>query len=235
MPDNTKPLSPYEPMQEPTDEKGFWNGAKQYIVGTPQHQTSALTKPQQESQYNILQSLQKIMQDLVAQPQNSFQDIANQQETNFQTRTIPSLAERFTALGAPLSSGGYREALGRASSGLHENLASMGAQYGQNQRSQSLDLLRTLLTGGMSPSLNLVGRQAGAPEEIAKAILPMLGAWMTSGASLAGGAPTQAQTSSANTAQIQGHNTNDYLNSLFANNGGMNANNFFQNAGITRG
>ena len=234
MPENLRPLSPYQPMQEPTDETGFWSGTKKFLFGTPQHKTSALTQPQQESQYNILQALQQLLQGMGTQPKNNFQDIARQQETSFQTRTIPSLAERFTAMGSPLSSGGYREALGRAASGLHENLAAMGAQYGQNERSQQLDMLRTLLSGGMSPALNMVGREAGAPEAMAKAILPMVGAYLTGGASLMGGAqqpPAQGQGFN----YAQGAQTNDYVNSLLSNRGGMNANNFFQNSGITRG
>lgn len=213
-------------------------GETGFLSGNAGGQISTLTPEQQKSQAAILQSLPQLLQQLQGpvQPSPGFQNIANQQMTNFQTRTVPSLAERFTAMGSPLSSGGYREALGRAASGLHENLAALGYQAGANERGQNLDLFRTLLSGGMSPSTAYMARQPGFTENVAGALLPVAGAYFGAGGSLGnlfGGG--QAQNKSYNLlAQnllSQQANPLDQLGALR----GTNPRDFFANSGIMRG
>lgn len=76
-----------------------------------------------------------------------FEPIAQQARTQFQTQTVPGIAERFTALG----SGGQRSsaftgALGQAGAGLEEGLASLQSQRG-------MDLLKLLLGTSLSPEV----------------------------------------------------------------------------------
>lgn len=56
--------------------------------------------------------------------------------SNFQTQTIPSIAERFAGLGA-LSSSGFQQQLGRAAVDLERELAALRSQYGAQERGQT--------------------------------------------------------------------------------------------------
>ncbi len=83
--------------------------------------------------------------------------ILNQARTEFNTRTIPGIAEAFTALPG---SGGQRSsafqgALGAAGAGLNENLAALQGQYDIEQQGQMMRLL------GMSPYENVY--EGGTP------------------------------------------------------------------------
>lgn len=155
-----------ESLTKKKGETGFFSGSQG-------GQISTLTPEQQKSQNLLLQNIPQLLQQLQGplQPSPGFENIANREMAKFKTQTVPSLAERFTAMGAPLSSGGYREALERATSGLHENLAALGYQAAANERSQNLDLLMTLLRGGMSPSTQYLASQPGFAENAARAAL----------------------------------------------------------------
>jgi len=96
----------------------------------------------------------------------NFAPIEAQARNQFQTQTIPSLAERFTAMGGEggQRSSAFQAALGNAGSQLEQGLAALKAQYalpqaqlaqnqqqlGLSQRGQQLDLLRTLLGGALN-------------------------------------------------------------------------------------
>lgn len=70
-----------------------------------------------------------------------FAPVAQHAMSQFASDTVPGLAERFTALGGggtQLGSSGFQGALGAAGAGLQESLASLGSQYGLQQR--GLDL-----------------------------------------------------------------------------------------------
>ena len=88
-----------------------------------------------------MQVLQMALSQL-QNPQQGFAPIAQQARSQFETQTLPSLVEQFTA-GAPSGerSSAFAGALGSAGAGLEENLASMGAQYGQRQQGLSQNLL----------------------------------------------------------------------------------------------
>ena len=74
-----------------------------------------------------------------------FEPIAQQARTQFEQKTIPSLAERFTAWGGQRSSG-FQQSLGQAGAGLEEALAAGKAQFGQQQQGQLQNLLGLGLT-----------------------------------------------------------------------------------------
>ncbi len=66
-----------------------------------------------------------------------FAPVAQHAMSQFASDTVPGLAERFTALGGggtQLGSSAFQGALGAAGAGLQESLASMGSQYGLQQR-----------------------------------------------------------------------------------------------------
>jgi len=67
-----------------------------------------------------------------------FGNIENLARTNFQTQTVPSLAERFTSMGNGQRSSGFQDALGRAGAGLEQNLAGMRSQFGMQQLNMGL-------------------------------------------------------------------------------------------------
>lgn len=225
------------PVQE--NENGFWQNLKEWLVGTPGRKISTFTPEQQMSQSQLLQQLGPLLQNIGMQPQNNFQDIANNEILKFNTQTIPSLAERFTAQGAGAQrSSDYMGMLGAAGAGLRSNLASMGAQYQQNQRGQQIELLRSLMSGGFSPSTQYQARQSGAPEQFLSSYLGTAGP--ASLANTLGGLFGKSQNQPAQSGQgfnyAQGSQTNDYISNLLRNQGmGMNPNSFFQNSGIMRG
>jgi len=72
-----------------------------------------------------------------------FSPIEDQARRQFTTKTIPSLAERFTALGGGQRSSAFPGALGSAASELESNLASLRAQYGERARQQGFQELST--------------------------------------------------------------------------------------------
>lgn len=76
-----------------------------------------------------------------------FGPIEQQARRGFQQKTLPSIAERFTAMGASPSSGGLYQALSQAGSDLEGNLAAMRQQYGLQQQG----LLQNLLQTGLQP------------------------------------------------------------------------------------
>src|SRR5690348_5136113 len=80
-----------------------------------------------------------------------FAPLAQQAKSQFYQDTVPTLAERFTALGNGQRSSAFEGALGRAGAGLEENLAALKAQYDYNnfQNQQSHYLNRIL--GGIQP------------------------------------------------------------------------------------
>lgn len=84
-----------------------------------------------------------------------FQQIEDQARANFQTKTVPSLAERFGGQGMERGSSALTGQLAAAGSGLDRDLAALKYQYGQKQ-------LGPLLNAALKPSttfLNQEGQQ----------------------------------------------------------------------------
>lgn len=79
-------------------------------------------------------------------PYEGFEPIANQARDEFQSSTIPSLAERFSSMGSGgQRSSAFQGALGQAGAGLQSNLAALRSQYGLQQQQQSGNLLNQAL------------------------------------------------------------------------------------------
>ena len=114
-------------------------------------QLPTLTPQQQAWQQQAGQMATQGLQD----PTAGFNPIADRARSQFQSQTIPSLAERFTSFGQ----GGQRSsdfigAMAGAGSDLEEGLAGQAAQFGlQNQ-----GLLQQLLGIGMQPSFENIYR-----------------------------------------------------------------------------
>lgn len=82
-------------------------------------------------------------------PYAGFEDISNYATSQFNQNIVPSLAERFSAMGNnSISSPAFASQLGQAGSGLAQALAAMKQQYGQKNQQNALSLLAL----GLSPS-----------------------------------------------------------------------------------
>lgn len=113
---------------------------------------SRLTPEQQTLQSQIGQMGIQGLQN----PYEGFQPIENQAREQFSQSTIPSLAERFTSMGAGgQKSSAFQGALGQAASGLESSLAALRSQYGMQNRGLSSNLLGQAL----SPSFDTVYQQ----------------------------------------------------------------------------
>lgn len=141
--------------------------ALESLFGYPA-QTQQLPRftPEQQSALNQLLSLGSAN---IQKPYEGFAPIEQQARTQFQTQTIPSIAERFTAMGgAQKGSSAFQGVLGSAASGLESQLAALKSQYGLQQRQQGLQQLGLGLTpsfeniyqpqttgflGGLAPAL----------------------------------------------------------------------------------
>lgn len=135
--------------------------------------------PEIQSKFN------KIIADILGQYQQGafdFAPIAEQARTQFQQRTVPSIAERFTAMGGQRSSA-FGQQLGAAGAGLEESLAALGSQYGLQQQR----LLQNLLALGAQEPVYL-SPQPTTGQSIAQAVggglgqaLPLLGLGLLGG------------------------------------------------------
>lgn len=151
-------LSPQQQfaMLNQQPQKRFGKRLKESLVGSP---GQAQFLPTQTGPQNQLQglSIQRLMEML--QPgmqsqqnyQNAFAPIAQQRTNEFYSQTVPSLAERFTALGGGQNSSAFQGALGQAGAGLQTDLASMGAQFGQQQQQLDQNYLLNLLRFAFQP------------------------------------------------------------------------------------
>ncbi len=115
-----------------------------FFTGLPEQtkQFQRFTPQQQGVQNDILSQLSTLLKQ--GQNGNSFAPIEQQARQDFTQKTIPSIAERFSSLGAQGSSA-FTNSLGQAGAGLETNLASLRAGNQQNQLSQ-------LLGYGLQPS-----------------------------------------------------------------------------------
>lgn len=94
--------------------------------------------------------------------QFDFAPIAQQARTQFQTQTIPGLAERFTSLGSGAQrSSAFQGALGQAGSDLEQGLAALQSQYGLHQQGLQQQLLNMLLSSSLSPEFENVVTEGG--------------------------------------------------------------------------
>jgi hypothetical protein len=103
-----------------------------FLFGTPErYEQEQLYTPEQQSVLDML---------LGQGAQNAdFGGIENREVSRFNKETIPSIAERFTSMGAGgQRSSSFQGALGGAASDLGERLGSLRSQYGLQQLGQGL-------------------------------------------------------------------------------------------------
>lgn len=107
----------------------------------PQQQSLETLLQQSLSGINKLQNKQSPVGPLSSYvtPPNyeGFAPIADLARTQFQSQTIPSIANAFTSLGGSgtkLGSSGFSKSLGSAASGLEQQLAALRSQYGLQQQ-----------------------------------------------------------------------------------------------------
>lgn len=142
----------------------FGESLKNFFVGKPgeQMQFNRFT-PQQSNLQN--QSIQQIMSLLQGGGQNgiggagvgglgqfNFEPIANRARSDFQTKTLPLLAERFSSMGSNRNSSGLQGQAFEGAQGLEEGLAALQSKYNLAQGGQNNQLLSLLLSLAMQPS-----------------------------------------------------------------------------------
>lgn len=128
--------------------RNAWEGVKQgggnFLFGQPGgiEQFSTMTPDQQ----SIIQYLMQLSHQGLENPQAGFEPVEQQARNQFSQQTIPSLAERFTSMGAgSLSSPAFASQLGQAGAGLESDLSAQRAQYGQQNQQQMMQVLLSLL------------------------------------------------------------------------------------------
>ena len=123
-----------------------------FLSGTPSRseQFQRFTGPQQGALDQILSQGLSGLQGM--QGKFDFAPIEQQARSNFNTQTIPSIAERFTSLGSgSQNSSAFQNALGSAGSGLEQSLAALKSQYGLQQQGMNQNLIQNLLGFGLQP------------------------------------------------------------------------------------
>lgn len=106
--------------------------------------------PRTKQQMDLINLLLGQGSQMLQNPYAGFEPIARDTERRFQQQIIPSLAERFSSMGDnALSSPSFATQVGQATTGLGEALASLQAQYGQQNQRNALSMLSL----GMSPLL----------------------------------------------------------------------------------
>lgn len=132
---------------------------RQFFTGKPGQPQFLPTQtgPQNQLQgmtiQNLLQLLSSGFGQQGQQSQNAFAPIAQNARENFYSSTVPSLAERFTALGGGggQNSSAFKGALAQAGAGLDSQLGAMGAQFGQQQQGLDQNYLFNLLRFAFQP------------------------------------------------------------------------------------
>jgi hypothetical protein len=130
-------------------KSSFWSGTPGYSSNIP------LQSPQQAQLANLLgQSAQGVLSGGLKPNYSGFEPIANQARSQFYQDIVPTLAERFTAMGGGAqSSSAFPAALSSAGSELSQGLAALQSQYGMNAKSGSAVEITT----------GFIGRSDAAP------------------------------------------------------------------------
>lgn len=113
--------------------------------------------------------MQHFQQASAGRGTEGFDPIEDRYRKLFEEQTIPSIAERFTAMGSGnQSSSAFPAALGRAGSDLESQLAALRAQYGQQQ--EAFDVNKML---GLLPALekNYLTNRPGFGESLGQSVL----------------------------------------------------------------
>lgn len=143
--------------------------SRTFLGQAPQTIQSDIFRPNQmQGQDEFLRMALEQLQN----PQAGFAPIAQQAREQFEQQTVPSIAERFSALGSGAQgSSAFGQQLGAAGAGLESDLASQQAKFGQKQQG----LAQQLAGLGMQPSFE-TKIQPGSEGLIEKGIGAYLGA-----------------------------------------------------------
>jgi hypothetical protein len=98
----------------------------------------------------------------VAEPTQGFEPIEQQAQRQFQTQTVPAIAERFTAMGGGQRSSAFQAALGRSGADLASQLGAQKAQYGLQQQGLGLQQAQA----GLQPQYSQAYYQPSNFEEL---------------------------------------------------------------------
>ncbi len=137
-------------------------GFKSWLMGNPD-MFMQIPRHSPEVSGSINDLIQSTFQGL-QNPSQGFQPIADEAIHRFETQGVPSLAERFTAMGGGQRSSGFQNALASGRGDLERSLGAMQAQYGLQNRSGLLDQLKLGLLN--QPEYAYSGRQGGALQNI---------------------------------------------------------------------
>lgn len=141
-----------------------------FFKGAPAQQVNfGLLTPQQQSvQNSILGRASGMLEGGLGN--FNFAPIEEEARAGFFSNTIPTLAERFTAMGGGAqNSSAFQSALGQAGSDLERGLASLKSQYGLQQQGLNQNLLVNLLNAGLgsrSFENTFIPRQASGLENL---------------------------------------------------------------------
>lgn len=172
----------------------FGKKIKKFFVGEPgKFKDIPLYAPEQiAAQKKLLETALPALQSLIGQAQKpqqqfDFGPIEQQYTRQFQEQTVPSIAERFGALGQQ-GTASYKTIMGRAGTDLAGNLAALKGQYGLQQQGlglqnqgQLFSVLSGLLGAGMgqrNQQVYMPGAKGlfGGAGEAALGAAPLMGA-----------------------------------------------------------
>lgn len=130
---------------------GLYGGERDNLItGSPaQTQTTPRFSPlQEQAQNQALQQLMHLIGNQGRPDYSAFEPIEQRARQQFQTQTIPGLAERFTALGGGQRSSAFQGALGQSGADLESQLAALRSQYGVQQQQLGQNRLTSLANIG---------------------------------------------------------------------------------------
>lgn len=116
-------------------------------------QISTLRPEQQAVQNQALGRVSELFGQ-TSPKQFDFAPIERKAREDFQTKTIPSLAERFVGQGSGTRSSAFRGALSQQGGELETNLAALGAEYGLRGQELQQHHLTNLLQQGLGKSFD---------------------------------------------------------------------------------
>ena len=123
------------------------SGGKSFLFGD-KAKTEQFPRYTQEQQDVFSQLLQQ------GKENTDFSGIESAARKNFSENMIPSIAERFTAMGGGQRSSAFQSALGNAESNLESQLSALRPQFGMQQLRMGLqpqfDTAYTPATGGLA-------------------------------------------------------------------------------------
>lgn len=145
-------------------------------------------KPWEQSPNKYNPAQQQALDMILAQssqglqnPRAGFDPIANLARKQFQTQTVPGIAERFSAIGSggAQKSSAFQSLLGSAGSDLEAQLAALGANYGLQNRAGLLGQLQL----GLNPQTENIyfGQQPGFGNQLLKTGGDITGSYLQAG------------------------------------------------------